>query len=235
MKPGLFTWNELEPIHGKVLVVVNSVAGDTAPVEALLATIDSHLPAAILHVIATTAWQGWLDRRGIAADRVLIATDDEGRDVELNHFLESPAAVLWTVANQFSCITGTEAHSVYNEEVKDIFERRVLVLLGEGRFLAHTLPNPYVYALDLARLLERCGRDLKTCIGCGWRAGVRPSPTGLTTPTCSGYSRSAWALRCWPSTRWARSRSRMTASPTRSPKWSRTCETCSANTTAVLK
>ena len=161
MTPGVFTWSEFPPVSGNVLVVINSADHDTATVEALLAAMERHQPSAILHVIATPAWKPWLDTRGIAAERVLIATDEDGRPVELNHFLESPAALLWTVPRQFSCITGTDAHSVYNEEVKDIFEQRVLLLLGDGRFLAHTLPNPYVYVLDLARLLERCGRDVK--------------------------------------------------------------------------
>jgi hypothetical protein len=158
---GVFTWNQLPPVAGNVLVVVNSADDEAENVEELLAAFESHLPSAVVHVIATRTWTGWLDARGIPAGRVLIATDEEGRDVELNHFLESPAAVLWCVPRQFQWVIGTEAHSVYNEEVKAIFEQRIVLLLGEGRFLAHTLPNPYVYVLDLARLLERCGRDLK--------------------------------------------------------------------------
>ena len=159
--PAVLTWAELEPFDGNVLVVINSPDDDTDTVEALLMTLERQLPLAVLHVIATPVWQAWLDRRGVAPDCVLIATDEEGRDIELNHFLESPAAFLWSVPKQFLCIVGTAPHSMHNDEVKDIFERRILLLLGDGRFLAHTLPNQYVYVLDLARLLERCGRDLK--------------------------------------------------------------------------
>jgi hypothetical protein len=161
MTPALFTWNELGPIDGNLLVIINSPDDETDTVEALFATIERELPSAIVHVIATPIWQAWLGRRGIAAERVLIATSEEGRAVELNHFLEDPAAVRWSVAKGFRCSVGTEAHSVHNDEVKEIFEQRVLLLLGDGRFLAHTLPNPYVYVLDLTRMLERCGRPLK--------------------------------------------------------------------------
>jgi hypothetical protein len=161
MTPGAFTWNELAPVDGNLLIIINSPDDETGTVDTLFARLERELPSAILHVIATSAWRAWLDRRGIAADRVLIARSEEGRDVELNHFLESPAAVLWSVSKQFRGLVGTEAHSLHNDEVKDIFEQRTLLLLGDGRFLAHTLPNPYVYVLDLARLVERAGRDIK--------------------------------------------------------------------------
>lgn len=161
MTPGVCTWSELGPVDGNVLVLVNSAEDEAGAVAALLDMLRDLVPPDGLHVLATTAWRTWLDGRGVAADHVLLAIDDEGREVELNHFLESPAAVLWCLAKRFRCIVGTEAHSVYNEEVKDILEQRVLLLLGDGRFLAHTLPNPYVYVLDLARLVERSGRDVK--------------------------------------------------------------------------
>jgi hypothetical protein len=161
MTPGVSTWEQLEPVDGNLLVVVNSKDDDRDGADALLTVLERRQPSAIVHAIAASVWRPWLERRGLAADRLLIAEDEDGRDVELNHFLESPAAILWSVPKQFRCITGTEPHSVYNEEVKDIFERRVLLLLGDGRFLAHTLPNAYVYVLDLVRLVERCGRELK--------------------------------------------------------------------------
>jgi hypothetical protein len=161
MKTGLFTWSELEPIDGNVLLVINSAPDEAEAVEALFATLAGRVSPAVLHVIAPPDWQAWLDRRGFSSGHVLLALDDEGREVELTHFLESPAAVLWIGPKRFRCIVGTEAHSVYNEEVKAIFEQRVLLLMGDGRFLAQTLPNPYVYVLGLAQLVERCGRDIK--------------------------------------------------------------------------
>jgi hypothetical protein len=161
MTPGLFRWDELEPIAGNILVAINAADADVEAVEGLLASLELYQPSAVVHVVAARRWESRLAGRGVATDRVLLATDEEGRDVELNHFLESPAAVRWCAAQAFRCFVGAEAHSVHNDEVKDIFERRVLLLLGDGLFLAHTLPNPYVYVFDAARLLERCGRDLK--------------------------------------------------------------------------
>jgi hypothetical protein len=161
MKTGLFTWRELGQIDGNVLLIINSTHDEAEAVEALFATVTDRVSAAALHVIAPASWQTWLDRRGLPSDRILLALDDEGREVELNHFLESPVVVRWAGPKRFRCSVGTEAHSVYNEEVKEIFEQRAMLLMGDGRFLAQTLPNPYVYVLDLGQLVERCGRDVK--------------------------------------------------------------------------
>lgn len=161
MTPGVYTWEELRPIAGNILVVVNSDDGAAAAIGALLAALDRHLPDAIPHVIAGRRWQDALAARGLGADRVLLAIDDEGRDVELNHFLESPAAIGWTARLSFGAMVGTDAHNLYNEEIKDIFEQRTLLLLGDGRLLAHSLPNDYVYVFGLPQILERCGRHLK--------------------------------------------------------------------------
>jgi hypothetical protein len=155
------TWDELAPVDGNLLVVVNSRREDEEAVGRLFDALaaSSSLPAPF--VIASHAWQDWLAARGVTGDRVLFSLDDAGADLELNHFLESPAAVLWIASKTFGAVVGSEAHGLYNEEVKDIFERRIAFVLGEGRFLAHTLPNPYVFVFDLAGLLERFVRDVK--------------------------------------------------------------------------
>jgi hypothetical protein len=159
MIPGAYTWDALGSLEGNVLVVINSEDADA--VAALFAALDRHVPRAVLHVIATRGWRDALETRGLGADRLLLAIDDEGRDVELNHFLESPAAVWWTIQHAFQAIVGSDAHNLYNEEVKDIFEQRALLLLGAAPLLAHTLPNDYVYVFDTTQLVERCGRHVK--------------------------------------------------------------------------
>jgi hypothetical protein len=159
--PGVFTWNELSGLDGNVLFVINSDEWDTDAVNALFASFELHLPRSVVHVIATRDWQPYLAQRGVASDRILVALDDEGRDVELNHFLATPAVILWTVQKQFAAIVGSEIHNLYNEEVKDIFEQRALLLLGDGCLLAHTLPLEFVYVFGVPEILERCGRDVK--------------------------------------------------------------------------
>jgi hypothetical protein len=92
---------------------------------------------------------------------VCLGVDEDGKALELNHFLESPAFIAWAVPRQFRVIAGSAAHSLHNEEVKEILEQRVCLFVGDGRFLAHTLPGDYLFIFDLACLVERIGRDRK--------------------------------------------------------------------------
>lgn len=161
MKTGIHTWDTIEAIQGNLLVVINSPEDGAEQVEALLDAVAAHLPGAAVHVVTPASWRDRLLARGIAEDRLLVARDDKGREVEVNHFLESPAVVSWCIGAGFAAIVGTDAHNLYNEEIKDIFEQRVLLLVGDGVLLAHTLPIPYVYAFDAAQLVERCGREIK--------------------------------------------------------------------------
>ena len=92
---------------------------------------------------------------------MLAASNAAGDDLELNYYLESPAALQWILNRQCAVVVGSAPHNLYNEEVKYIFERRVALFLGAGRFLAHTLPNPYVYALTLSDLLHRQSRPAR--------------------------------------------------------------------------
>jgi len=161
MSSGIYTWDTL-PLGEPLLVVLNSAKGDTAAADALWAALATRVPAGVMHVIAERHWADWLAAHGITADRILYCADYEGRDVEVNYFLQSPAAVLWTVTKQIRNVIGSDPYDLHNERVNPIFEQPALLLIGEGgRLLAHALPTTYVYAFDLAQLLERCGRGEK--------------------------------------------------------------------------
>ena len=162
LAPGLTTWPSLAALDGDVLVIINSPAGDEQAVSNLFDAIAPRVPAARLHVIAMPGWQRWLRDRGGADVRVLFSADAAGRELELNSFLESRDALGWILARRFAVIVGSAPHSLYNEEVKDTFEQRVAIVLRTGRFLAHALPAPYLYVLDLAGLLQRFGRARKS-------------------------------------------------------------------------
>jgi hypothetical protein len=161
VNPGLTTWEELGALDANVLAILNSAADDEQAVGALLAELESRVPAGRLHVVAAPAWGPALATGGIADDQMLLTIDDRGRDIELNHFLETPAVLKWAVSCKFRTIVGSAAHALYNDEVKDVFEQRVCVLLGDGCFLAHTLPGPYVFLFDLASMLGRTARKPK--------------------------------------------------------------------------
>lgn len=159
MTTGVTTWDELGRLDGDVLAIVTSPAGDRGAVDALFDELARRVPVSAIHVIAEPAWRARLSDRGISDDRMLLTTDDQGREIELNHFLETPAVVRWAVSRGFGTILGSAAHSQYNEEVKDILEQRVCLLLGDGCFLAHTLPGPYVFRFDLPGMLHRLNRE----------------------------------------------------------------------------
>ncbi len=162
MTSGIATWHELGPLDGDVLAILNSPPGDEQAVAALFDRLQRRMADATrLHVIALPEWRRGLEARGVPDDRLLLSADAAGADLELNHFLESPPAVLWVVEKHFAFVVGSAPYAVYNDEVKEIFERRLAVLLGNGRFLAHTLPNEYVFVLDLPALLLRFGRRQK--------------------------------------------------------------------------
>jgi len=158
---GITTWDELGRLHGNVLAIVTSPDGDRGAVDALFDTLARRADDSAIHVIAGPAWRACLSDRGFPGDRTLFATDDHNREIELNHFLETPAVVRWAVSRRFGTILGSAAHGLHNEEVKDIFEQRVCLLLGDGSFLAHTLPGPYVFRFDLPGLLHRFNRGPK--------------------------------------------------------------------------
>jgi hypothetical protein len=157
--PGISTWSELDRRSGNVLLIVNSASGADSEVEAS----STHLAACgdVLHVIAPSSWRRWFDARGVSAERVRYTRDCDGSEVELNYFLETMPALRWIESKRFALVAGSAPHSMYNEEVKEIFEQRVTLFLGQGLFVAHALPQPYLYLFDRIALLARQARYAK--------------------------------------------------------------------------
>ena len=155
---GVTTWSELGTIDGRALLVVTAAAGDEVPVAEAFRALSAKVTADALHVIAPSTWRRWFEERGQPADRLLICDDGDGREVELTHFLHSSAALSWIGPRGFQVVMGTLPHKRHNEEVQELFEQRVCLFLGSGRFLAHTLPDPYIYLLDAPALVHRFGR-----------------------------------------------------------------------------
>lgn len=178
---------------GRTLVAVNSPPDRPEELAAVLERLD-RAAASDVHVIAPLPWRAWLDARGWPADRVLFAADSAGRPIELNFFLEQLDALHWIVAREFAVVVCTAPHSLYNDEIKDTLERRVALFLGAGRFVTHTLPQPYVYVLELADLLRRLDRDRRSAayaatagalmadLHAKWIAAGRPERADPATP-----------------------------------------------------
>lgn len=159
MTAALKTWSELGTIDGSALLIVNVAPGDELHVDEALRALSALVAADALHVIAPQAWQPWFGERGQPADRLLMCLDADGREVELTHFLHTSIALTWMASRQFQVVMGAQPHKLHNEEVQALFEQRVSLFLGRGRFLAHTLPDPYVYVLDTPALVHRFGRS----------------------------------------------------------------------------
>jgi hypothetical protein len=156
-RPGLTTWTALPAFDGPVLLVVNTPAPAAADLQALVSLLAGKTDG--LHLIAGAAHAGMLPE--LPPERVLLAQDASGRDIEINHFLETSIAVRWVVPKAFRAIVGLNPHNLYNEEVQGPFEARAALLLGDGVFLAHCLPTPYLYVLDGQALVHRFSRDAK--------------------------------------------------------------------------
>ncbi|MCU1385423.1 MAG: hypothetical protein JWL71_4120 [Acidobacteria bacterium] len=157
---GVTTWPELRLPPGNVLLIVNSGVEDRTPLAALCDRLEHVVTRDRLHAIASRSTCEWLSTRGWLRERVLHAHGDSG-PLEMNYFLESPPALQWILARKFASAIGSEAHSLYNEQVQSLFEQRVALFLGVGLLLAHTLPHPYVYRFDLDHLLARMDRPRK--------------------------------------------------------------------------
>ena len=199
MTPTISTWSELGRRSGNVLLVVNSPDG----AEGEVAAVCGRLAACgdVLHVIAPWSWRRCLTAHGITGERAMYARDCDGSEVELNYFLETMPALRWIESKQFALVAGSAPHSMYNEEVKEIFEQRAALFLGHGLFVAHALPQPYVYLFDQPALLARQARYAKVdryrtlcraivddCHGVWREQRSRSVPDGLDGPGCAELS-----------------------------------------------
>lgn len=153
----LTTWHEMQPLPRSILVVVNSHWHNEDEVSRLFERLRSQDGTA-LHVVAPPAWRNRVAAEGIGAGHFQAAADAHGNELELNYFLEWPATLRWLASLDIQAVVGTTPHAQYNDYVNDIFEQRVALLLRQGVFLAHTLPQPYVYVFDAAGLLRRMDR-----------------------------------------------------------------------------
>ena len=157
----LTTWKAVEKPRGNVLLIINSPDSDEHAVAEVFDELMGRIPLDALHIIATRRWAHWLANRGHSGRRLLFATEWHGSDLELNQFLENPRTLRWILRRDFRTVIGSAAHNLYNEEIKDVFERRVALFLGSGVFWMHTLPHRYLYVVDLAGMLRRFGRGRK--------------------------------------------------------------------------
>lgn len=160
MTQGRTTWAALVPPDGAALLVVNSAEGDEDQVSAALDALGGVIDISQLYVIAGSRWREWLRGRAVPAQRTLFAADEEGRDVEVYHFLLSSRAIGWIGAARVRTFMGTMPHDVLNEVVHDALEWQVCLLIGDGRLIAHSLPSHTVYVFDAAMLVRRVARPL---------------------------------------------------------------------------
>ena len=159
MRPGITTWDDLPPVGGNVLLIINSPAGADREVSAACERFAA--AGAALHVVAAPSWRARLASQGIPEERTLFTVDERNDELELNYFLETDTALSWIWPRRFALVAGSGPHNLYNEEIKDIFEERASVFLRDGMFVAHTLPAPYLYLFDLAGMFARLGRGAK--------------------------------------------------------------------------
>lgn len=150
-------WSALP--EGGILVLVNSTEDEAASLDLLFARLAPRMARSEVYVIAEPAWAPRLEALGFDHDHFLPAADAQGERLELNHFLESSAAGNWIREKVWAFCVGSAPHSLYNEEVKELFEQRLALYVGRRRLLAHTLPADYLYVFDLPMLMRRTVRQ----------------------------------------------------------------------------
>jgi hypothetical protein len=155
----LLSWSDLGRSDGNALLIVNSPDDARDQVSHALGALSA-ITGGELHVVANPTWREFLSQRGVPPHHVM-STETSSGVVEINHFLETSDLLGWAHNCALRLVTGSAPHNPYNMEVKEIFEQRALLLLGNGDFLAHSLPGPYVYLFDAPSLVARFGRSRK--------------------------------------------------------------------------
>ena len=174
MTTGIATWDDVGPIAGHVLLIVNSALGDTKSVDQIVDTLILRTNARDLFVVAAPRWKRHLTAKGLRRSQILTT-----RDLELNFFLQTRKALKWLVRKRFAVVVGSAAHSRYNEEVKDIFEQRVAAFLGSGQF-----PYP-----DSAAALSTCNKPTIARKNQAHEVWVEPDTLGEHSPylACASF------------------------------------------------
>lgn len=153
-------WRQLDAADGNVLLVVNSADDRQSEIATAIDALLGVASRNAIQVIASRQHAAMLTSAGISDQQILFAESASGA-IEINHFLESADALAWVETRKCHVIAGSAPHNLHNEEIKSIFEERVALLIGDGVFVAHALPEPYLYVFDGPGLVNRFGRARK--------------------------------------------------------------------------
>lgn len=153
------TWSAALNHENRILVVVNGVESRLDDIIATLEAVEKQSGLGSAAAIVPAFRRSWFIRQGLRAARV-IASQLHGVDVELMYFLDSPFAIQWALDQQCDFVTGTQPYLRLADEVNTPFEQRAAALVGRGRYLAHTLPDPSVLLLTAEDLCRRVGSSI---------------------------------------------------------------------------
>ena len=153
------TWSAALNHENRILVVVNGVESRLEEIIATLEAVEKRSSLGSAAAIVPASMRSWFIRQGLPAARV-IASQLHGVNVELMYFLDSPLAIQWVLAQQCDFVTGTQPYLRLADEVNTPFEQRLAALVGGGRYLAHTLPDPSVLLLSAEDLCRRVGSSI---------------------------------------------------------------------------
>ena len=156
-----FTWNEFVPMPERVLLIINSQPNDYSSVDLVMEALGKLIPIQSLLVVGNSYWQDYLIKKTEIPKAQILFSCIQNQELELNYFLENSLTISWIKRHKPQLITGSLAHNLYNEEVKEVFEKRICLFIEDGVFLAHSLPNEYLYILRIRDLFERFSRQKK--------------------------------------------------------------------------
>jgi len=153
------TWSKFRlGIDDKLLLICNSPVQELSNVSFLLEHLEKIIPQDRIYVVANSSWKEYfVENKSISEQRILFTCVDS-QELELNFFLENYKFLQWLDSIRPEFVIGSVAHSLYNDEVKYIFEQKISFCLRQGTFIAHTLPQEYLYLLDQEDIVKRLSR-----------------------------------------------------------------------------
>ena len=113
-----------------------------------------------------------MSAHGVPVEHILFSVDEQGADIELYYFLQTPTAMRWIASKPVALLSGSAPHSLYNDDVNVLFEQRAALVLPDGWLLTHALPERGIYLFDFPGVMERLGRQPKTDAYRVWCRGL---------------------------------------------------------------
>jgi hypothetical protein len=149
----LTKWRDAVGSARRILLIVNSQSGAESEIHQTLDAIGRDADFSRVSAIVPAAWRRTFASRGVST-RALMAYEM----MEVGFALQSDRVLQWAIRQQADLVVSSEPYLPDNQEVKPGFELRVALLLGQAKFLVHSLPSDPAVTLSAEDLWRRTAR-----------------------------------------------------------------------------